>query len=614
MKFDGYTLSRIIKQFKDKICNSRIKKIRLSGREFFYFDIEGYRKKNILLISLAASNPFFGLTGSSDLLKDAKGWDNRFIMLLNKYIRNGKIVSVDQIDMDRVVTLEFEKRDDGGNIYRTILCAELTGRSANLILFEKESRKILGAVHYFSPSGQQLRPIVPNAVYEFPKSVGIFMNNANKKRIIDILSRDDLLISDLNSLVQGFSKKTWQSLNLFFSDRIKDFSTDHSAFEYIADNNSFNSMVECINEYMPEENLLLFNPDKWSRDQFLLKLKKEFYDYKKVLKSSFKRLLRKIKGVQKDLKETDKMENLKLHADLLMAYPDKAEPKAESVNLENFYTDEVVNVTLDPSLSSIENADKFYRKYRKLKKRLTLCNKNLDRLKNDEFFIEEQLLFIDEITFEDSEGIEQLVLSTAEYIKKSSRDNRVFTLNDREKIYRISCTLFEKFPDHYRCFDFKIPEISKRKKKGSPAKFKKAGTSIPTLKEYTGIENVSILIGSGSLQNDFLTFKVARKEDLWFHAREIPGAHVIARISGKNISEESEDYKRIIEICSGLAAYFSKASTNSRVTVQYTLKKHLRKTRDLPPGMTLVPKESTVTVKPFCPENEKIRSIKLLLS
>jgi predicted ribosome quality control (RQC) complex YloA/Tae2 family protein len=391
---------------------------------------------------------------------------------------------------------------------------------------------------------------------------------------------------------------------------IKESELQVQAVDFFKNKEKFHLLNHAVQAYMPEEKEMLFNPEKWGKDQYLQKLKKDFYNFRKIIKTTHKRLCRKIKGVRKDLGETVKMDVLKLHADLLMAYPDKIEPKAETVILEDFYTGNKVEISLDPSLNPMENAEKFYKKYRKLKKRVTLCNEHLEKLGIHEYFIEEQLLFLDDIDLENTEELEQLIFSIAEYIRKSPGDNRVFSVSDREKLYRIFSGLSEKFQTLYSCTDLRIKEKSSRRKKGASQAKKGAARGVPLLKEYTGLAGLSVLIGSGSVQNDFLTFKVARKDDLWFHARGIPGAHVIARISGMNIGEETAEYQNIIDVCSGLAAHFSKASTNSRVTVQYTLKKHLRKTRDLPPGMTLVPKEKTITVKPLCPDEDQIRKLR----
>jgi predicted ribosome quality control (RQC) complex YloA/Tae2 family protein len=615
MKFDGFTISKILNHSRS-VKGGRVRKIRITGREFFYFDIENFKDKEILLISLSVSSPYWGiLKEGRSLLKNAQGWDNRFVMLLNKYIRNGRILDVNQIDNDRIVRIDFEKFDDGGNRFETALVAELTGRCSNLVLFECSTMKILGAVNYYSPLGQQMRPVIPGVPYTYPKPGGIYFTEENYNKLLEKLEIKDTSMACLYTMLQGFSKESWENI-LSASNLDKSVSAKECLFE----KSNFNKLINCIETFRPDQESLFFNLKKWTENENKKNLENIFSDLKQALKKALKRTCKKKEALKKDLYETKNMDYLKYQADMIMAELHNIHSKSSSIELRDFTTNEMVEILLDPSLSALENAEKLYKKSRKLKKRKQACKREIESLERIIFFLEDQIMFCMDINIDSPEDLVPLFYSAGEFIRASKKNALVFKPLERRLIYSSACQAVKGFKSIFSAESFNIASSGKgnkikgdkkgfqtRKKKSREVHSKREPELSAMITEYSGFEGIDILIGSGPFQNDFLTFKVAGRDDLWFHAREIPGAHVIARISGKNINRESDLYDQLIERCAGLAAFYSKAGKDLKVTVQYAFRKYIRKTNDLPPGMVLVTKEDTIRVKPFGPEADKIK-------
>lgn len=584
MALDGIVLRAISFELNEKLLGGRIDKVYQPERDEIIVLIRNKGHNYKLLVSASSNNPRIHLTETT---KSNPETPPMFCMLLRKHLQGGRIVNIEQVLLERILKIEIQNLDELGNISIKQLTVEIMGRHSNIILIDKSSNKIIDSIKRITPDISTVRQILPGLIYNLPPS---------QEKINPLDINKDIFFSSMDNTNDGtpvykFFYKTYMGLSPLIAREIchRTDLNNSTLIGQLDENdkeqlfNSFKKIIEMVqkNQYTPnivlDENsskLLGFSvidiqqygsfPKKnyseisnvleefyYKRDH-LDRLKQKSSNLKKVITNKLERSINKLAKQKEELINAEKREKYKIYGDLLTANLYRID-KSNQVELENFYSENIekVVIKLDPRLSPAQNAQKYYKKYNKLKNAHEVVAEQIKKTKEEVEYLENVLLSIENCTtIEELEEIRE-ELSKEGYIKLNRKN-----------------------------------------------KNKKEALSQP--KHYISTDGFHIYVGKNNKQNDYLTIKFAGKNDIWLHTKDIPGSHVIIKTEGKEVPEST--------VLQGamLAAFYSKGNMSSNVPVDYTEKKNVKKPNGAKPGMVIYENYKTIYVTP---KNEDINKI-----
>lgn len=535
MAFDGFFTKKIVNELNDKAINSRITKINnISNNKFILVIRKSFNMK--LLISVEPNASRIHITESN--YENPKS-PSKFCTLLRKYISGAIISKFSQINNDRIIILHSTNNDELGYKKKYNIIVELMGKHSNIILTD-ENFKIIDAIKN-NYSIEYKRATIKDINYELPptrKKINPFdFSNYNKIKetsennffINNFYGVSKLLSNNINNLndFKNFCLNidTYNKPIFFIDNGKKDFYFYDFNKEYDK-KVTFNSLSNLLDFYYLDNNLLNENKNTEKHKLF------------SFVKNKIKKLKNKINILNNEIKSAEKIKDLELKGNLLLAnsylYKNK---KFKEIILDNFYSENVqkIKISLDENLTMQENATKYFEKNKKNKRTIKNLKIQLAKTNEEINFFENLSIQIENATISDlAEITEELV--NLKYIKK------------------------------------------KINKKNKTPKF--------TIVNY---KNVNIYVGKNNVQNDTITNKLAKKNYLWFHAKNIPGSHVVI-FSDKCNNE-------IINVASMLAAYFSKAKNDDFTYVDYTYIKNVKKISKATPGMVTYTNQKTLKVE-----------------
>ena len=484
-----------------------------------------------------------------------------FCMLIRKYLSAARLIRVTQPALERIAELTFSYTNEMGDISEIRLIAEFIGNKTNILLVGADG-KIIDCLRKSDPETAE-RLLLPGAEYEYP---------ANREKLNPLTANIDKICTAvcahsgdqakaLLDTVDGFSPLVCReavykaeitgSLNSALSNIILDVKSGGIPIMLVkADGSPFDFSYTEISQYSDEFSKKSFESYSELLDAFYTarenteRLKHSASDIIKLVTNLHARTERKLAIRLHDLKKCENREILRIYGELLKANLYKLENGASFAEVENYYDEmKPIRIPLNPALSPQKNAEKYFKDY---KKSYTAEHTLVALTKKDE----EELKYFDSVldSITRCESLSEIAeireeLSLAGYIKQSGT----------------------------------------RKKKAS---------AVPQFKEYKSGEGYKILVGKNNRQNDYLTTALAAKNDLWFHAKNIPGSHVIVMCRGGEVSEET------IMNAAALAAANSKAADSSQVPVDYTPVKFVKKPNGAKPGMVIYTTNKTVFVTP----------------
>lgn len=492
-----------------------------------------------------------------------------FCMLLRKHIMGAKIKKIYTIGLERIIYIELECFDELNDLVHKKLVVELMGKHSNIVLLS-ENNYIIDSLRHLSKEENSTRDILPARLYEIPEntkndfyicktfdefykslpddtsidqSISSMYSGISKLLIQSIIERNKLT-SDKSSANLKFIYKYIQELlknidtNLvFFSDYKKDFVLQFDENSN-ADNLQSNFFID--DYYFNKENNILFTTYKNN----LLKL---------VL-STLSKIKKKLVHINEKIEECKNMDMYKLYGELITAnmyqFP---EYQTDTITVLNYYTNEDVNIPVDKSKTPSYNAKNYYKKYNKLKNALAIVN-------------EQKKETISELDY-----LESIIYET----------DMAKNITDIDEIYSeiTENPLFER--THLK---------SNAKTTKSKNKNKKLNKDYVPI-EYK-IEGFDFLVGKNNVQNDYLTTKLARSNDIWFHTKDIHGSHGILITKGETPSMD------VLIRCAQIAAYYSKGRMSSNVPVDYALVKYVKKPSGSKPGFVIYTHNKTINVTP----------------
>ncbi|MCR4946245.1 MAG: NFACT family protein, partial [Lachnospiraceae bacterium] len=574
MALDGITIAAVVKELNDKVKDCRIAKIAQPDDDELILTIKGTCGQVRFLISANPSLPFAYL---SDENKPSPLNAPAFCMALRKHISNGKIVKIEQPGLERIIVMHVEQLDEMGDMSEKKLIIELMGKHSNIIFTDKNDN-IIDAIKHIGPTVSSVRLVLPGREY--------FIPNTTEK--LDPLSetRDNfiLTLNRQNVPVNKFLYTTYSGISPLMGNELAnragldgDMSTAALSGTQIEDlYNEFKGLTDCINNgdfkpcvYMKGEEPTEFSAVRLSVYESSLERKdhdsisetlstyyreKEIYtrvrqkstDIRKIISNAVERDSKKRDIQAKQLKDTDKMDKYRVYGELIHTYGYTVKDGEKSFEADNYYTGEKITIPLDPEISVMENAERYFNRYNKLKRTKEAVTEQLAQTEAELDYLATVTNAIDIAQTEADLNAIRDELSTYGLIKKK---------NDR--------------------------------KKGTAQKSKPL--------HYVTDEGFHIYVGKNNIQNDELTFKLAGNNDWWFHSKKIPGSHVVVKTEGKELPDS------VFEKAAAIAAFYSQGKSAPKVEIDYVLRREVKKPAGSAPGFVVYYTNYSMMIKPEIP-------------
>lgn len=568
MNLDGLTMSVLAKELNERLQTGQIQKLYQIDKTTLLFKIRALNEDQSLVITVGATPAMYLSKPIQDLPKEPSS----LCMFLRKHIEGSRIVKVEQINGDRIMCIQTDKLEMDGSITSTFIYVELMGKYSNCIFVQ--DGVILESLIHVSPLMNRERSISPKLHYELPP-------NANRVSLMDfdydeikkLLTSfgDGTVQQSIRAIFNGFGKPLLDEVlltaNLSGNEIISDLiptqvdALAKALYELKIKLNESNGLLTLINDN-----------NKKAHATFILQNYKVLKEYstisealeesihntksihtadkelEKILTAAIKKEEVRHQKIKDELDDTNKMDTYKLYGDILMINAHLQVQYEPSIQLPNLLSEdgELLTIPLKPNLTIVENGQWYYKLYTKLKNRMV-------------------------------SGEYQLNASTTklEYLKSI--------------LYSISLATTRESLEEIRkeCMDAGIIKKSKK-----PLSYKLGKSNYIHLT----IDEGEIFIGRNNQQNEYLTHRFAKPTDIWFHTQDIQGSHLILRL---NVDPDDMILSKVAQY----AAYFSKARETSKVPVDYTYIKNIKKPPGSPLGFVIFNTHQTMIVEPKKPDN-----------
>ena len=550
MSFDGFFLHHMVEELRTELLNGRIQKINQPFEQELVLQIRSNRKSHRLLLS---AHPVFGRIQLTESTFENPAQPSTFIMVLRKYLQGAVIESIEQIENDRIVEITVSNKNEIGDHIQATLIIEIMGKHSNILLVDKSSHKILEVIKHIGFSQNSYRTLLPGATYIAPPSteaLNPFM--VKDEKLFEILQTQELTAKNLQNLFQGLGRDTATELERqllndklatfqnFFGQETKPCLTDKS-FSCVPFSSKTAENFDSLSQLLD-----IYYKDKAERDR----VKQQASELIRRVENELQKNRQKLKKQEKELLATENAEEFRQKGELLTTFLHQVPNDQDQVILENYYTNQPITIALDKALTPNQNAQRYFKRYQKLKEAVKYLTDLIEETKATILYLESVETVLNQAGLDEIAEIREELIQTG-FIRRRQREK----IQKRQK------------PEQYLASD---------------------GKTI-------------IYVGRNNLQNEELTFKMARKEELWFHAKDIPGSHVV--ISG-NLNPTDEVKTDAAE----LAAYFSKGRLSNLVQVDMIEVKKLNKPTGGKPGFVTYTGQKTLRVTP---DPEKIRSMKI---
>lgn len=559
MAFDGITIAGMTYELNRKLAGARITKITQPETDELMLTVRSREATFLLLLSASASLPLVYLTDSK---KNAPLTAPNFCMLLRKHISGGRILSVTQPSLERILRFEIEHLDEMGDLCRKYLILELMGKHSNII-FCTDTDQIIDSIKHVSAQMSSVREVLPGRNYFIPdtqkKADPLNISETDFTALIGqkaarlskalytsltglspVAAEEICARASLDSDRAAGSFEQEELIHLYrtlirFLEPLR--SGDFAPAIYYDGNapaefsclpltiyshcrkESFSSVSRMLEQYYAEKNTLT-------------RIRQKSTDLRRIVQTALERNVKKYDLQAKQLKDTEKREKYRVYGELINTYGYGVAPGSKSFEALNYYTGEDITVPLDPQIPVQENAKKYFDKYGKLKRTFEAVTKLLEE-------------------------------TGAEIAHLRSVQTALDIALQEEDLVQIKEELMESGYIRKRNPGSKRPKI----------------TSKPF--HYLSGDGYHMYVGKNNLQNDELTFQTARGNDWWFHAKGAPGSHVIVQTNGDTLPD------RTFEEAARLAAYYSSNRGADKVEIDYVEKKHVKKPNGSKPGFVV---------------------------
>ena len=567
MAYDGLVNYCVVRELRNKIIGAKIDKIFEPNFEEILLGI--YSNGNKYALDLVVSSNYY----RASLTTNAKPNPTQaptFCMTLRKYLLGTHITNIYTNGLERIIFIEFEGYNKSKDFSSKQLIIELMGKHSNIILVDKQDI-IIDSLKHFSINSGSMRNIFSGSKYEFPKSDKLdFFSISDEDEFYNVLKNNGIrlstssLINIISNTFTGISKISIKSFEekLNISDELEKQSSN-KLFNYISSILTSNSAIACLYEGNYSLELTHSIKDADLQINFFLDdyyFSKEntnnFITYRnnllKLILLKLNKLNNKLDLVNRKITECQDAEKYKLYGELITSNLYKiSDYNTDSITLENYYdNNKEITIPLDKSISPSSNAKKFFKKYKKLKTAKEFVDMQKETILKDIYYLESVVYEINSATN----------IADIDEIYSEIQETSTNILNAKKKQISKKKTITKKVPN-------KIGEILKY-----------------------DIDGFTVLVGKNNKQNDYITTKLANKEDLWFHVKDFHGSHVVLRTENKVPSPETL-YK-----CAKLAKEHSKAKQSSNVPVDYTYVEYVKNPSGSKRGMVVYSNNKSIIV------------------
>lgn len=561
MAFDGITVAAIVRQLNDLLKGGRVYKIAQPEPDELLLTIKTGAGQHRLLISASASLPLIYLTGRN---KQSPMTAPNFCMLLRKHLQNGRITGISQPGLERVVRIDMEHLDEMGDLCQKTLIVEIMGKHSNII-FCGEDGVIIDSIKRVSALVSSVREVLPGKPYFVPRTVEkqdpLSCDAENFAALLR--SKPMPVYKAVYSCYTGISPVVAQELcyragvdgevpvsgvdeagmlrlqREFFAMteqiRAGKFApciaySGKEPVEYGAclltmymqgaDHiEKYDSMSELLEIYYAEKNALT-------------RIRQKSSDLRRIVQTALERNVKKYDLQMRQMQDTEKREKYRVYGELINTYGYSVPAGSRSFEAQNYYTGEMVTIPLDPAVTPLENAKKYFDRYAKLKRTYEALKALTEEVRLEILHLESVSAALDIAAAEEDLVQIRQELTESGYIRRRGG-------NKKEKV-----------------------------------------TSRPF--HYISSDGYHMYVGKNNYQNDELTFKFATGNDWWFHAKGMPGSHVVVKCDG-----DGEMPDRVFEEAARLAAYYSKGRQQEKVEIDYVQKKQVKKPAGAKPGFVV---------------------------
>lgn len=559
MAFDGITIANLREELSEALTGGRITKIAQPETDELLLTIKSTRGQYRLLLSASASLPLVYLTEQN---KPSPMTAPNFCMLLRKHIGGGRILSVTQPSLERILHLEIEHLNEMGDLCRKTLIVELMGKHSNIIFCNEEGmildaikhvsfavssvREVLPGRPYFIPKAQdkldpltachtQLRQAIFSKAFPLSKAVYTSLTGFSPLMAEELCSRAGL---DSDRSAASLEEPEQRALCHALEGMLLDLKLGHFTPQIVyrgkepvefaslpltlyqdLEARTFSSVSKLLETYYASKNAIT-------------RIRQKSADLRRVVQTALERNRKKYDLQVRQLQDTDKRDKYRVYGELLNTYGYQLEPGSKSLTALNYYTDSEITIPLDPTLTPRENAQKYFERYNKLKRTYEAVTNLLEETQAEIQHLESISTALDIALLEEDLLQVKEELMEYGYIKKR---------RSHEKRPKITSKPFH----------------------------------------YLSSDGFHMYVGKNNFQNEELTFRLATGGDWWFHAKGVPGSHVIVKAEGKELPD------RTFEEAGRLAAYYSKNRDNEKVEIDYLQRKHVKKPGGSKPGFVV---------------------------
>ena len=549
MSFDGFFLHHMTEELRRELLGGRIQKINQPFEQELVLQIRSNRQSHKLLLS---AHSVFGRVQLTDTTFENPAVPNTFIMVMRKYLQGAVIEAIQQVENDRILEISVSNKNEIGDSVAVTLVIEIMGKHSNIILLDKASGKIIEAIKHVGFSQNSYRTILPGSTYVAPPQTGSLNPfTVGDEKLFEILHTEDLEPKRLQQIFQGLGRDTATELSeRLTADKLKTFRAFFaSPTQPSLTEKSFSALLFSDSKTQMStlsELLDTFYKDKAERDRVNQQASELIRRVENELEKNRKKLVKQ----EEELLATENAEEFRQKGELLTTFLHQVPNDQDQVELDNYYTGEKIIISLDKALTPNQNAQRYFKRYQKLKEAVKHLTSLIEETRATILYLESVETALAQASLTEIAEIREELIQTG-FIRRRQREK----IQKRQK------------PEKYLATD---------------------GQTI-------------ILVGRNNLQNDELTFKMAKKDELWFHAKDIPGSHVV--ITG-NLQPSDEVKTDAAE----LAAYFSKARLSNLVQVDMIETRKLNKPTGGKPGFVTYTGQKTLRVTP---DEEKIKSMKI---
>lgn len=558
MAFDGITVAALTKELKETICDGRIAKIAQPESDELLLTIKTKEGQRRLSISASASLPLIYLTNDN---KPSPMTAPNFCMLLRKHIGNGRIVDVSQPGLERIIQLRIEHLDELGDLRQKTLVVEIMGKHSNII-FCDEKDQIIDSIKHVPAQMSSVREVLPGRPYFIPDTM---------EKQDPLTAADEDFSRALRGKPMRISKAVYTSFTgispvvaeeicylagidsqMTASDLTDDMLTHlYRQFQYYMEdvrNGAFNPVIYFDGNTPKEFSALPLthfqNLEKkeygsisevlstyYATRNALVRIRQKSADLRHIVQTALERNRKKYELQSRQLKDTENRELYKVYGELINAYGYQLPEGSKELTALNHYTGDEITIPLDPVKTPQENAQKYFARYNKQKRTYEALTELISETGDEIRYLESVESALDIALYEEDLTQIKEELSQAGYIRRRQQKKKAKILSR---------------PLH-----------------------------------YVSSDGYHMYVGKNNLQNEELTFHFASGNDWWFHAKGVPGSHVILKSGGDEVPD------RTFEEAGRLAAYYSKNRGNEKAEIDYIEKKHVKKVNGSRPGFVI---------------------------